>query len=65
MLADINHIAILQPMGADKLFIDKRAIFALQVDINKSITCRIDFAMVTGYGQVFDDDIIVFPAPNF
>ena len=65
MLADINHIAIRQPMGGDKLFIDERAIFALQVDINKSITGGIDFAMVAGYGQVFDDNIIIFLTPNF
>ena len=65
MLANVNDIAILQPMGADRRFIDKRPIFALQVDINKSITSRIDLAMVTGNGQVIDDDIIVFLTSYF
>ena len=65
MFADIDHIAIRQPMWGDEFPIDKRAVFAFQIDIHKGITGRIDLAVVTGYGQVFDDDIIIFQAPNF
>jgi hypothetical protein len=52
-------------MGADTLIVDKRAIFAFQVDINKPVAGRINLAMVTGNRQVIDDDIIVFLAPYF
>ena len=65
MLADVNDIAIFQPMGADTLFIDKRAVLSLEVDLNKPVTGRINFTVVTGDGQVVDDDIIVFLAPYF
>jgi hypothetical protein len=42
VFADINRIAIMQPMRCDQFFIDKRSVFTFQVDKYKSIADRID-----------------------
>ena len=55
----------MQPMRGDQFFVDKRAVFAFQIDKYKSIANRIDLGMVPGNSQVFDDNIIIRFTPDF
>ena len=60
MLSDIDDVPICQPVGIGELFVDKRAVFALQVNKNKPVTNRVDLRMMPGHGHVLDDKIVFF-----
>jgi hypothetical protein len=64
MIPDADDVSVFQPVGVDQLLVDKRAIFALEIDQHETLAQAIDLGMVAGNRRIIDHNAIVCPSTN-
>jgi hypothetical protein len=59
MVADVDNIAMFEPVRNNQVFIDESAIFALQVYEDKPVPHRVDLGMMSRYRRILDDNVVL------